>query len=214
MFFPFCDDAFLVSCISYFCSTWFFRDTARHVEQLVVFGGFTDTHFLERSLVKQFNELQDRWIILSLRNLYQLYVPPLLEIDILSIGIIFIKIVFIWTFSILSVKVCIVTFHRVNNFRYFTYFVNKTDPYLLLSIVYATFVIYFVIHFSLKDAFLMPFTTISSKVHCQGLLPLYPVTLSDTLSSACTPTSISFYKVLVLSSDFLTKFASWSWSKS
>ncbi|KAF8730169.1 hypothetical protein HU200_017141 [Digitaria exilis] len=82
-------------------------DTARHVEQLVVFGGFTDTQFLERSLVKQFNELQD----------------------------------------------------------------------------------------SLKEAFLMPFTTISSKIHCQGLLPLYPVTSSDTLSSTCIPTSISFYKV-------------------
>ncbi|CAN6245841.1 unnamed protein product [Urochloa humidicola] len=81
-------------------------DTARHVEQLVVFGGFTDTHFLERSLVKQFNELED----------------------------------------------------------------------------------------SLKDAFLMPFTTISSQIHCQGLLPLYPFTSSDTLSSTCTPTSISFYK--------------------
>ncbi|CAN6253025.1 unnamed protein product [Urochloa humidicola] len=81
-------------------------DTARHVEQLVVFGGFTDTHFLERSLVKQFNELED----------------------------------------------------------------------------------------SLKEAFLMPFTTISSQIHCQGLLPLYPFTSSDTLSSTCTPTSISFYK--------------------
>nr|CAB3447897.1 unnamed protein product [Digitaria exilis] len=83
------------------------RDTARHIEQLVVFGGFTDTQFLERSLVKQFNELQD----------------------------------------------------------------------------------------SLKEAFLMPFTTISSKIHCQGLLPLYPVTSSDTLSSTCAPTSITFYKV-------------------
>ncbi|KAF8689842.1 hypothetical protein HU200_041473 [Digitaria exilis] len=82
-------------------------DTARHIEQLVVFGGFTDTQFLERSLVKQFNELQD----------------------------------------------------------------------------------------SLKEAFLMPFTTISSKIHCQGLLPLYPVTSSDTLSSTCAPTSITFYKV-------------------
>jgi len=81
-------------------------DTARHVEQLVVFGGFTDTQFLERSLVKQFNQLED----------------------------------------------------------------------------------------SLKEAFLMPFTTISSQIHCQGLLPLYPVTSSDTFSSTCTLTSISFYK--------------------
>ncbi|PVH67081.1 hypothetical protein PAHAL_1G424300 [Panicum hallii] len=81
-------------------------DSARHVEQLVVFGGFTDTQFLERSLVKQFNQLED----------------------------------------------------------------------------------------SLKEAFLMPFTTISSQIHCQGLLPLYPVTSSDTFSLTCTPTSISFYK--------------------
>jgi hypothetical protein len=50
----------MFSGISYFCSTWIFRDTARHVEQLVVFGGFTDTQFLERSLVKQFNELEER----------------------------------------------------------------------------------------------------------------------------------------------------------
>ena len=48
----------------------------------------------------------------------------------------------------------------------------------------------------------MPFTTISSQIHCQGLLPLYPVTSSDTFSSTCTLTSISFYKVHVLFSDF------------
>uniref|UniRef100_A0ACD5YXG0 Uncharacterized protein n=1 Tax=Avena sativa TaxID=4498 RepID=A0ACD5YXG0_AVESA len=81
-------------------------DTARHVEQLVVFGGFTDTQFLERSLAKQFSELEE----------------------------------------------------------------------------------------SLKEAFLMPFTTISSQIHCQGLFPLYPVTSSDALSSTCTASSISFYK--------------------
>lgn len=40
----------------------------------------------------------------------------------------------------------------------------------------------------------MPFTTISSQIHCHGLLPLYPVTSSVALSSTCTPTSISFYK--------------------
>ncbi|XP_062220513.1 anaphase-promoting complex subunit 4 isoform X2 [Phragmites australis] len=81
-------------------------DTTRHVEELVVFGGFTDTQFLERSLVKQLNELEE----------------------------------------------------------------------------------------SLKEAFLMPFTTISSQIHCQGLLPLYPVTSSVTLSSTCVLTSLSFYK--------------------
>uniref|UniRef100_A0A804NX40 Anaphase-promoting complex subunit 4 n=1 Tax=Zea mays TaxID=4577 RepID=A0A804NX40_MAIZE len=46
----------------------------------------------------------------------------------------------------------------------------------------------------LKEAFLMPFTAISSQIQCQGLLPLYPVTSSATLSSSCSPTSISFYK--------------------
>ncbi|CAM0943614.1 unnamed protein product [Alopecurus aequalis] len=81
-------------------------DTARRVEQLVVFGGFTDTQFLERSLAKQFSELEE----------------------------------------------------------------------------------------SLKEAFLMPFTTISSQIHCEGLLPLYPVASSNALSSTCTPASIAFYK--------------------
>ncbi|KAL6635250.1 hypothetical protein ACP70R_027921 [Stipagrostis hirtigluma subsp. patula] len=80
-------------------------DTARHVEELVVFGGFTDTHFLERSLVTQFNDLEE----------------------------------------------------------------------------------------SLKGAFMMPFTTISSQIHCQRLLPLYPVKSSVSLSTH-TPTSISFSK--------------------
>jgi hypothetical protein len=48
---------------------------------------------LERSLVKQFNELEERWPILLVRNLYHLYVLHLLEIDIPSIWIILIKIV-------------------------------------------------------------------------------------------------------------------------
>ncbi|XBI49187.1 hypothetical protein VPH35_112792 [Triticum aestivum] len=81
-------------------------DTTKHVEHLVAFGGFTDTQFLERSLAKQFMELEE----------------------------------------------------------------------------------------SLKEAFLMPFTTISSQIHCQGLLPLYPVTSSDASPSTSTPASIAFYK--------------------
>jgi anaphase-promoting complex subunit 4 len=36
-------------------------DTVRHLEQLVVLGGFTDTHFLEKTLMKQFNELDERF---------------------------------------------------------------------------------------------------------------------------------------------------------
>ncbi|KAF2947310.1 hypothetical protein DAI22_02g360200 [Oryza sativa Japonica Group] len=81
-------------------------DTVRHLEQLVVLGGFTDTHFLEKTLMKQFNELDE----------------------------------------------------------------------------------------SLEEAFSMPFTTISSQIHCQELLPLYPITSSVDLSSTCILTSVSFYK--------------------
>lgn len=69
-----------------------------------------------------------------------------------------------------------------------------------LSIVYAVPNISVFTWFSLKEALLMPFTTISSQIHCQGLLPLYPVTSSDTLSSAST--SISFYKVHIHFSFF------------
>uniref|UniRef100_A0A0E0CSC4 Anaphase-promoting complex subunit 4 WD40 domain-containing protein n=1 Tax=Oryza meridionalis TaxID=40149 RepID=A0A0E0CSC4_9ORYZ len=81
-------------------------DTVRHLEQLVVLGGFADTHFLEKTLMKQFNELDE----------------------------------------------------------------------------------------SLEEAFSMPFTTISSQIHCQELLPLYPIVSSVDLSSTCTLASVSFYK--------------------
>uniref|UniRef100_A0A0E0NLV8 Anaphase-promoting complex subunit 4 n=1 Tax=Oryza rufipogon TaxID=4529 RepID=A0A0E0NLV8_ORYRU len=46
----------------------------------------------------------------------------------------------------------------------------------------------------LEEAFSMPFTTISSQIHCQELLPLYPITSSVDLSSTCILTSVSFYK--------------------
>ncbi|XP_015688990.1 anaphase-promoting complex subunit 4 isoform X1 [Oryza brachyantha] len=81
-------------------------DTVRHLEQLVVLGGFTDTQFLDKTLMKQFNELDE----------------------------------------------------------------------------------------SLEEAFLMPFTTISSQIHCQELLPLYPVASSVDLSSSYILSSASFYK--------------------
>uniref|UniRef100_A0A0D9VLX5 Anaphase-promoting complex subunit 4 n=1 Tax=Leersia perrieri TaxID=77586 RepID=A0A0D9VLX5_9ORYZ len=81
-------------------------DTVRHLEQLVVLGGFTDTQFLDKTLMKQFDELDE----------------------------------------------------------------------------------------SLEEAFAMPFTTISSQIHCQELLPLYPVMSSVDLSSTRTLTSVSFYK--------------------
>lgn len=41
----------------------------------------------------------------------------------------------------------------------------------------------------------MPFTTISTKIRCDDLLPLYPTPLSSTFTSLHVPTSISFYKV-------------------
>ncbi|XP_073010500.1 anaphase-promoting complex subunit 4 isoform X1 [Typha latifolia] len=80
-------------------------EALRQVEQHVVFGGFSDTKFLERTLANEFNQLE----------------------------------------------LC------------------------------------------LKEAFLMPFTTISAKVHCGDLLPLYPI--SPSTSSLPAPTSIAFYKL-------------------
>lgn len=51
--------------------------------------------------------------------------------------------------------------------------------------------------FSLKEGFLMPFTTISKKINCEDLLPLYPLPSSPVASSLHGPTSISYYKVLI-----------------
>lgn len=42
----------------------------------------------------------------------------------------------------------------------------------------------------------MPFTTVSTKIRCDDLLPLYPTPLSLPFASLHVPTSISFYKVL------------------
>ncbi|XP_038979623.1 anaphase-promoting complex subunit 4 isoform X2 [Phoenix dactylifera] len=81
-------------------------DTKQRVEQLVMFGGFLDTKFLERTLANEFSQLEQ----------------------------------------------------------------------------------------CLKEAFLMPFTTISKKIHCEDLLPLYPIPSSPVASSLHAPTSISYYK--------------------
>ncbi|XP_076956679.1 anaphase-promoting complex subunit 4-like [Bidens hawaiensis] len=45
-----------------------------------------------------------------------------------------------------------------------------------------------------KEAFQMPFTTISKKIHCQNLLPLFPIESITKSSSFTVPTSISYYK--------------------
>lgn len=47
---------------------------------------------------------------------------------------------------------------------------------------------------SFKEAFLMPFTTISEKILCEDLLPLFPFPSSPVSGSIGVPTSISYYK--------------------
>lgn len=52
---------------------------------------------------------------------------------------------------------------------------------------------------SFKEAFLMPFTTISRKMLCEDLLPLFPLPSSSSSASASVsmaiPMSISYYEV-------------------
>ncbi|XP_068652072.1 anaphase-promoting complex subunit 4 [Aristolochia californica] len=86
------------------------QDTMQRVEELVKFGGFSDTEYLQRTLTKEFEEMED----------------------------------------------------------------------------------------SFKLAFLMPFTTISKKIYCEDLWPLFPLPSSPTLSSFNVPTSVSFYQDVVL----------------
>ncbi|OVA10233.1 Anaphase-promoting complex subunit 4 [Macleaya cordata] len=52
------------------------------------------------------------------------------------------------------------------------------------------------LEYSFKEAFLVPFTTISRKIHCKDLIPLFPVSSSPKSASASMniPTSISYYK--------------------
>lgn len=47
---------------------------------------------------------------------------------------------------------------------------------------------------SFREAFLMPFTTISKKILCENLLPLFPLPSSPTSTSFAVPTSISYYE--------------------
>lgn len=81
-------------------------DTMQRIEQLVEFGGFSDTKYLERTLANEFNQMENCF----------------------------------------------------------------------------------------KEAFSMPFSTVSRKINCESLLPLYPASSSSALSSH-TPASIAFYEV-------------------
>ncbi|PIA28643.1 hypothetical protein AQUCO_06800069v1 [Aquilegia coerulea] len=50
------------------------------------------------------------------------------------------------------------------------------------------------LEYSFKEAFLVPFTTISRKIHCEDVIPLFPIPSSSVPSSLSVPTSISYYK--------------------
>ncbi|KAJ8472225.1 hypothetical protein OPV22_026568 [Ensete ventricosum] len=81
-------------------------DTMQRVEQLVMFGGYSDTKYLEKTLSDEFNQLEQ----------------------------------------------------------------------------------------CLKEAFLLQFTTISQKIDCEDLMPLYKVGYTPEVSSSDAPTSIFYYK--------------------
>lgn len=95
----------------------FFRDTTRHVEELVVFGGFTDTQFLERSLVKQLNELEERWNHFITWKSLLVFCSRWLEIGIQSILILYTTLFVIWTVNILSVRSFYFHFPHSKHFR-------------------------------------------------------------------------------------------------
>ncbi|GMH05392.1 hypothetical protein Nepgr_007232 [Nepenthes gracilis] len=50
------------------------------------------------------------------------------------------------------------------------------------------------VELSIKEAFRMPYTTISEKILCQHLLPLFPIPSSPSSTATDIPISISFYK--------------------
>ncbi|KAI3904656.1 hypothetical protein MKW98_014836 [Papaver atlanticum] len=53
------------------------------------------------------------------------------------------------------------------------------------------------LEYSFKEAFLVPFTTISKKIHCKDLMPLFPVPAASPKSASTSvniPASISFYE--------------------
>lgn len=61
--------------------------------------------------------------------------------------------------------------------------------------------------FSFKEAFQMPFTTISRKILCEDLLPLFPLpSLPNASSMTRISTSISYYEVLTTEWSLLLIF--------
>lgn len=56
----------------------------------------------------------------------------------------------------------------------------------------------------------MPFTTISKKILCENLLPLFPLPSSPTSTSFAVPTSISYYEVLFFCVYFMTSCQGWN----
>lgn len=63
------------------------------------------------------------------------------------------------------------------------------------------------LYFSFKEAFQMPFTTISRNILCEDLLPLFPLPSPPKASSPMRiPTSVSYYEVLVPRMNTFTSF--------
>ncbi|CAN6450184.1 unnamed protein product [Victoria cruziana] len=50
------------------------------------------------------------------------------------------------------------------------------------------------LHDSCKEAFLLPFTVISQKLHCEDVMPLYSIPSMPNFNSVGVPTSLAYYK--------------------
>lgn len=50
-------------------------------------------------------------------------------------------------------------------------------------------------YFSFREAFQMPFSTVSGKIHYENLLPLFPLPSLPASTPFSVPTSISYYEV-------------------
>jgi len=82
---------------------------------------------------------------------------------------------------------------------------------IVLAISLYFFQIYIVtsLSFSFKEAFQMPFTSISRKILCEDILPLFPLpSLPKPSSSMRIPTSVSYYEVLHIMNIFADSFYS------
>lgn len=69
------------------------------------------------------------------------------------------------------------------------------NPRVLACITFGYVLLLFLL-FSFKEAFLMPFATVSKKIYCEDFLSLYPSPAS-TISKLNAPTSICYYKVIL-----------------